>query len=396
MIRTAVDTRSALLSALLLLATASCAGLDVPAPPMCTPDFPYQDGWLGGDAAYSIPIGPGESIWLFGDTFVGAPDQRTRQNTQLIHNSIGIARCARGGAWQIEYTWGEADGSARAFIDSGEEGVFWWLFDGFVYEEQLYIGLLGVEKSEPRGPLNLPFRYAGMKLARVENYREKPESWKIEILPLSNSRVAFPGAMVVHAEHVYLFAFLDRNAEHHPRMLGRLPLTALLANDPSGQLEYLAGDETWRKGFDPDDALILMDDDASEMSVRYHDELGAWLAVYSFPNLTGRFPEVLPSDLVYVRTAKRLEGPWSEPQSIFRIPELSESYAFGRDPNTFCYAAKEHPQYARKGRLLLTYVCNLFTPTGQDAWAVLARLADKMYLYRPRAVSIPFPELGLD
>lgn len=390
LIRTAVGRRSARLSVLLLFATVSCAGLHRPS--ACTPHFPYRDGWLGGDAAYSIPVGPGESVWLFGDTFVGAPDQRNRQDSQLVHNSIAVSRCGHDGAWQIEYTWGERDGTARAFIDSGEEGRFWWLFDGFVFADQLYIGLLGVEKSEPRGRLKLPFRYTGMKLARIENYREPPGSWKIEILPLSDNRVAFPGAMVVHAEHLYLFAFLDRDAEHYPRMLGRLPLEALLANDPSGQLEYLASDETWRSGFDPEDALILMDDDASEMSVRYHDELGVWLAVYGYPELADRFLDVPPSDLIFARTAKRLEGPWSEPQSIFRMPELNDP-ASERDPNTFCYAAKEHPQFAREGRLLLTYVCNLFTPDGQDEWAVLSRLAEQMNLYRPRVISIPFPRL---
>jgi hypothetical protein len=171
-------------------------------------------------------------------------------------------------------------------------------------------------------------------------------------------------------------------------MLARFPTEALLKHDPSGQLEYLAGDGTWRAGFEPDDAMILMDDNASEMSVRYHDEMGAWLAVYSYPE---RLPDQAPSDRIFVRTSKRLEGPWSEPESIFRVPELNEGRASERDPNTFCYAAKEHPQYAPEGRLLLTYVCNLFAPAGQDEWVVLSRLAEQMNLYRPRVVELPLP-----
>ena len=95
-----------------------------------------------------------------------------------------------------------------------------------------------------------------------------------------------------------------------------------------------------------------------------------------------------------MRTAERLEGPWSEPGSIFRIPELDSSYAAGHDPNTFCYAAKGHPEYARPNRLLITYVCNLFTPKGEDEMTVLKRLVVEMYLYRPIAVSIPLPDLA--
>ena len=92
-----------------------------------------------------------------------------------------------------------------------------------------------------------------------------------------------------------------------------------------------------------------------------------------------------------MRTAERLEGPWSEPDSIFRIPELDNSYVNGHNPNTACYAAKGHSEQARPGRLLITYVCNLFTPKGGNRWNTLGQLAADMRLYRPIAVSIPHP-----
>ena len=153
------------------------------------PHFPYTDGWLGGDAAYSIPISAGKSVWLFGDTFVGTPDQQTRSGAKLVHNSIAISECPPGGDWKIEYSWGrEEDGAHRAFLDTGQAGIYWWLFDGFVYENQLYIGLLEVENSEPRGPLNLPFRYRGMKLARIENHRDAPEDWRIFLITCESPR----------------------------------------------------------------------------------------------------------------------------------------------------------------------------------------------------------------
>ena len=37
----------------------------------CLPSFPFQDGWLGADAAYSIPLPDGRSVWIFGDTLYG-------------------------------------------------------------------------------------------------------------------------------------------------------------------------------------------------------------------------------------------------------------------------------------------------------------------------------------
>jgi hypothetical protein len=387
---------------LLLLPIVSCATFDFRAMDRSCgpPRFPYTAGWLGGDAAYSIPLPNGKSVWLFGDTFVGTPDQQTRAGSTFIHNSIAISECLRSGEWKIQYAWGRGkDGTAHAFLDPGEKDAYWWLFDGFLHEDQLYIGLLRVTGSEPRGPLNLPFSYQGMGLARIENPKDAPVDWRIEILPLSEGAVALPGStMVVHGDHVYLFTFLDLDAEHYPRMLARFPLVALDLSParPVDSLEYLAKSGEWKPGLDPSDGKVLMEDNASEMSVRYHPEIGRWVAVYNYPNLTDAFPEIPPSDRIYIRTAGQLKGPWSEPKSIYRIPELDESYAAGHDPNTFCYAAKEHPEYAREGRLLFTYVCNLFTPSTQDPLEVMKRLAVKMHLYRPIAVSIPFPSVQVE
>jgi hypothetical protein len=386
----------------IVLPVISCASLDPEeATPSCGPPrFPYAAGWLGGDAAYSIPISAGKSLWLFGDSFVGAPDQRTRQGASLVHNSIAISECLPGGRWKIEYHWGrEENGAHRAFLDTGQTEIYWWLFDGFLYEDQLYIGLLEVEHSAPRGPLNLPFRYRGMKLARIANHRDAPEDWRIDVLPLSENTRAIPGsAMVTHGDYLYLFTFLDLDAEHYPRMLARVPLTAFEVSSPrpADRLEYLARDGQWAPGLDPSDGRLIMEDSASEMTVRYHSEIGRWLALYSYPNLNDPFPRAPASGVVTIRTAERLEGPWSEPKSVYQIPELEENYAAGYDPNTFCYAAKEHPEYAREGRLLFTYVCNLFTNDGEDPFAVLKRLAEKMHLYRPNAISIPFPTLELE
>ena len=86
-----------------------------------------------------------------------------------------------------------------------------------------------------------------------------------------------------------------------------------------------------------------MDDAATEMSVRFHDGLGRWLALYSYPDVGDSFPETPPADAVWIRAAERLEGPWSERRLLFRVPELDPAYAGGHDPNTGCYAAKEHP-----------------------------------------------------
>src|SRR5690606_20414884 len=74
----ALGPRARRLAALLLLAAlaagapgcATLPGFAADAQQACWPRFPYRDGWLGGDGAWSVPLSRTRSLWLFGDTFV--------------------------------------------------------------------------------------------------------------------------------------------------------------------------------------------------------------------------------------------------------------------------------------------------------------------------------------
>jgi hypothetical protein len=385
-----------LVAALPLLAALACAGVSGPAGDgqlSCWPRFPYQDGWLGGDGAYSVPLSPTRSLWLFGDTFVGRPGQPDREGARLVHNSIGVSEC-RNGRFTIRYAWGRAaDGGPGDFLARPDGGGWWWLFGGFVHEGRLYLGLLEVERAAPRGPLAIPFRHTGSSLARIENPGDDPARWRAELLPLARGAHAHPlSAFAIHGPHLYLFAFQDRDDGRHPRFLARLPLAALEARpaDLPAALETRSAGG-WIAGFRPDQALVLMDDDATEMSVRHHAASGRWVALYNFPDARGPFPAHPLSDAVHARTAAALEGPWSEPRPVFRIPELAPDAA-ARDPNTGCYAAKEQPQFSRPGSVTFTYVCNLFAGPGEDPYAVLGRLQRAMGIYRPVAATVTLPD----
>ncbi len=387
------------IAAVLALAGCSNSLRDSPSPqPLdtaaCrTPRFPYEEGWLGGDSAYSVPLPGKRTLWLFGDTFVGSPGQPDRTGSLLVHNSIGLARCNADRGFEIDYFWGRASAEAppRGFIPGDDAQHFYWLFDGFVFEGELFLGLLEVSTGEPRGPLNLPFRFAGMKIARIDRPEDDPRTWQPRLVPLTERRDVFVGAMLVHEGHLYLFAFIDRDATHHPRFLARLPVAAL--RDPGRSLpeaiETFHRDGSWHRGFDPDQAKILMDDNATEMSVHFDAERSHWVALYSHPNTSGRFPSDPLADAILLRTAARLEGPWSAPRVVHRVEELTGVHDDPHDPATICYGAKAHAQYTSRRGVPVTYTCNLYTPDGADPYRVLARLLGRMDLYQPRAVTLP-------
>ena len=68
----------------------------------CTPQFPYLQGWLGGDEAYSISLNAGRVLWLFGDSFVGSEAQTSRAGATMIANTVAVSTCTAG-KWNIRY-----------------------------------------------------------------------------------------------------------------------------------------------------------------------------------------------------------------------------------------------------------------------------------------------------
>jgi hypothetical protein len=305
--------------------------------------------------------------------------------------------------WSLDTFWHQDEnGTPRAFFrpDPAADWVrtavqrtghlpYYWLFDGFVAHDVLFVGLMRVVQSEPRGPFNLPFQLLGMDLARIENYRDVPEDWRVQFSTLSNNTDAFPGsAFVVTRSHLHAFAFFDHGDGRAPRMLSRLNLDALVhwQRDLSNSLEYLGSDGRWQPGFEPDQARIVMDDDASEMSVHFDFLTGVWIAIYNSPRRTDEAPA---GGAIQIRTARDLTGPWSKPKGLAPIPEIAPGGPHDTDQNLFCYAAKVHPQFSSPDELVVTYVCNLFARDSTETFTVLERLRESPDLYRPRAIPIP-------
>lgn len=373
----------------------------------CLPRFPDHEGWYGGDAAYSVPLPINDgrvSLWLFGDSFVQRPGGPRGRSYPFVHNTIGLSNCDSDDGWNLDTFWRKDEsGNPHAFFVPNpdadwvrstirETGAppYYWLFDGFVAHDILFVGLLRIVDSEPRGPFNLPFRPIGVDLARIENYRDTPMNWRIQISALSNREDAFPAsAFVVDGSYLHAFAFYDTGDGGTPRMLSRIPLDALeeWRADLSASLEYLAPDSGWNPGFQLDKARIVMEDDATEMSVHFDPATNTWIAVYSaLPGPDGAL--TFPGSVIQFRTASALAGPWSEPAKLVSIPESKQDPLQNLGPNRFCYAAKAHPQFSSPDNLVISYVCNLFALNPGQTLEILKGLTERIDLYRPRAISV--------
>jgi len=340
----------------------------------CMPAFPLDAGWQGADAAYSIPLPDGRDVWIFGDTLYGASRSLLPSGDPLmVRNSIGISSCDKHGKATLTYVLRrDANGDAKDFFTAQHPHTWYWALDGFVYNRSLWVTLLCIRNVPKTSPLDMGFETCGTDLAKISGLGMDAQKWKVEYFPLVADGVkAYPSATaVVDGEYAYIMALYEVGSR--PALLTRIPLKGLY--DPRRNLEYLAADNTWQKGFDPGKAKHVMEAGNTEMSVRWHPELGKWIAVMPDPAAF--------SDKVLLREASSITGPWTDGKSIYRVPEMQPGFAH-YDKDTFCYAAKEHPEFEDPGSLLFTYACNTLDPK---------KLPSETWLYFPKSVQMPWPK----
>jgi hypothetical protein len=344
----------------------------------CTPKFPLEKGkalgWQGADAAYSIPLPDGRDIWIFGDTLYGKERVVNGQIPRMTHNSLGISTCDAQGRFHLQYVIRhDAAGKALSYFSPKSSETWYWAMDGFVANHELWVTLLCIRHVEKHASAAMDFESCGADLAEVSHLDRDPQRWTVKYHPLVPDGVkAYPTATaVVDGDSVYLFALYESGGR--PMLLTRIPLRGL--NQPAAHLEYLRKDGTWQKGLHPETARHVEEDGATEMSVRYHPGLHKWLQVLMDPQgFTGK---------IFLRTAPAIDGPWTKGEVIYNMPEMQKNHP-GWDKDTFCYAAKEHPEFEQPGDLVLTYVCNTMD---------VPKLVTNLDIYYPQVVRETLPPM---
>ncbi len=341
----------------------------------CTPSFPLEKGkalgWQGADAAYSIPLRDGRDVWIFGDTLFGQERIVAGHDPQQVHNTLGISTCDANGHFHLQYVVKrDKAGRADSYFSPADRKHWYWALDGFQANGSLWVTLLCIRHAAAPMPWAMDFETCGSDLAEIKHLDRDPQNWDVKIHPLVDDGVkAYPSATtVLDGKYVYLFALWE--AGSRPLLATRIPLGGL--NDPKAHLEYLAMDGSWKPGFDPAKAEPVMKNGVTELSIRYHPERKQWVAIM--------FDPAAFSEKIVMRTAPNITGPWTEGEVIHRVAEMLPGPA--RDKDTFCYAAKEHPEFEATGALLFTYVCNTMN---------VPSLVTNQKIYFPQVVRMPMP-----
>ncbi len=346
----------------------------------CLPSFPDQNGWYGGDGAYSIALDERRTLWIFGDTFVAEQEgQKDRIGMDVVlGTTLAVSICSADKKFSIQYFLKKKDGK---FTSSFGDGEWLWPQDPFIAGGALYIPLLVVENlMASQAPFN--FKITGHKIARIKDFSaDDPHQWPVDYLnwtgALAPGVQALATTSIVRRDYVYFFPLFDYQSDNigiRGNILARLPVKDL--DHPAGRFEYWVKNGAWQKTLNPREVKIIFPSGISELSVRYHAGKQEWLAVYLSPVNKG-------SQFLF-STAQNLEGPWSHPspftETIAEVNPQSPLY----DQHTFCYAGKEHHQFSSGRNLVVTYVCNSSEDTGHQN----SFLRKNLFLYRPRVLII--------
>jgi hypothetical protein len=324
--------------------------------PEATARFRGPGPWLGADSAYSVDLGQGRVLWLFGDTFVDPARDGSRTNgpNQFVRNSVAIQAAGPDSTpydlsrSELQFFTGPArNGAASSFFPETAGGDWYWPLSGIrLSDGPLLLFRMRIHKISS----GFGFAVAGWDAVAVDDPDRAPDSWVLRTVHDQSERAdRLVGASVMqHGD--YLYAYAAKNSDDdHTLYLARFPLESLrgLTRDALGDPEWYTAQGFQRQSAGAIPAPVLAAGQI-EVSVHFQSQLQRFVEIQT----RGLFASD-PQTAIVARTSERPEGPWSDPVAIWTPAAPPNA-----DPNKLLtYAAKAHPEQ-RGGDLIVTYMQN--------------------------------------
>jgi hypothetical protein len=371
--------------------------------------FDRTDGWTGADAAGSVDLGDGRTLWMFADTWIGKIREGKRlPGAWIVNNSIAVHSTDKAAPWRapnprtVQFLWGPLDkeGHPTAWLvppavpgraESADGRDWYWATGGGAVaprengKGRRLIVLFFRVRRDPHGKGVWNFATIGTSLAVIDNLSDPPERWRPRLFDIPKTGRIDGG--VRGQPPLELLWGMSACVPRDPagsagrvlvggtRKSGPLDMALVLARAPAESIERF---DAWRFVADSDAASSqstaarpIAKGLVSEFSMEQMNNGGRpmWVLIQSEPFLGRR---------IFARTASRPEGPWSEPRTIYRVPEVVTSRSY------FTYAAKGHAQLSRPGELLVTYLVNAQS---------LGEVVRDTTIYHPKFLRVPMAVL---
>ncbi len=343
MFRRARATRTAIGGGVLLASCAAVAGCScasgppAPAVALAWPeaDRLFRDAplWHGGDSAYSVDLGNGRVLWLFGDSFVGPVDAMgTRAASRMVRNTVGIQRGYDPSTATMTFYHGRTDDGPGPFFQ-GEGDRWLWPGPAVRFPSGPLLLTFALVANTDAG---LGFETVSSRALLVDDPEAVPPAWTTRPVALPPQQLGVQlGAGALLAENRWLYAFAPVEPGDHDVFLARWRLS-------DAERGELGAPQWWGDGWSDDasDARAVVRDAQTEFTVHRAPDGLLWLvAVDGFGGAN-----------VTMRTAEWPWGPWSSRRLLLR-PEVSDR------EGVLVYSAKAHPALAGAD-VVLTYCTN--------------------------------------
>lgn len=325
---------------------------------------PQLVGYLGSDAAHSIPLSAERRLWLFGDTFLGSVrDGRRASVTAFIHNCIAIEDTTVHPP-EIRYHWRDGPDAFFPHV-AGTPGQFFWPTNGVVLDGMLFLFCYSANAGGTLG-----FTLDRTILIRVYNPQDDPAEWLWDArdFGLGSHEFGLHSAVYANPPYLYMLGFEEDPFTGHA-VLARTRIADLLAGGLSETLEYW-GMAVKGPGWVPtaEDLVPLFQPPNSETQIQYVPGWNRFLVTTYDPFTPG----------IYLTTAPALTGPWDPPVRIYNVPEhLTTSF------DVMSYAARLHPDLSvNPYELVISYATNALNGIG------FLFTREGLGIYHPRFVRI--------
>ncbi len=349
------------------LGPAKPPGWSVVAWPEADALFHRDPRWLGADCAYSVDLGAGRVLWLFGDTFVSTASPPRRRGAKMPRNTVAIQQGYDPAQAKIQFYWRTVESAPASFFPDRSD-TWYWPGHGVRLDAELLLFFMKVQKVEG----GLGFAVTGWAAVAIDNPEDTPDRWHLRWLPVpDNAQHAIIGAASVarRGEWVEAYSPVEPSPRHDAHLV-RWPVAALRRHDLSAPEWWNGSAQRWTPQREIDGTLTpLFTDAQTEFTVHYEPRQQRYIAVQ-----TRGFGG---ADLA-VRFAPATTGPWSDLQPIHRPAEATR-------PRIMIYAGKAHPQLIGPGAdLVLTYATN-------TDWELCL---DDLALYYPRFLKVKYAPIA--
>jgi hypothetical protein len=277
---------------------------------------------VGMDVGSSVSIGPGQSRFIFGDTFVGSFDGTgSRATSGAVHSAsalvdtASISSCFAGSAFVMGSS---AVAQYLAPKGAGDTEMVWPLGPALVHGGALQLLFTWVKPDPSDG---LGFKVLGSGIV-AGDASANTISVDVHALAAPASEAA-PSAWVEKDGFVYLYrcgSMLGKSLD--PCIVGRAATTdsATLST-----YSYFVENRGYVGSYDE---ATVVTDGAPAFTVTWNAYINAFLTIYIEP---------FAGD-VTARRADAPEGPFSDKVALWHCSLPAD------DPKAYCYAAFEHPE----------------------------------------------------